>query len=249
MRATSYLGRHFLADASEPVLLHPLCWHNIKLLEKPIMDRYLPRSYACLGLMFFLSVFSESACADFVTYTDRSSFEAMSIGLSTIDFEGIVDPGSFAYFGDPGSLAIGGVNFQTNGALFVQNNNLYGTGAFLSPQQPPANSLDITDITLPAGVTALGFNFSAGYPITLSLSGGESITLPGDFPNLDFIGITTDTPITSIELSVQGGVDLDNFSFGQAVPEPSSVLMLGLGSLGLIGVVKRSSRKTRSAGI
>ena len=50
------------------------------------------------------------------------------------DFEGYADPGNFVFLGDPGEFSESGVSFTNNSQMFLQNNNLYGTDSFLSPQ-------------------------------------------------------------------------------------------------------------------
>ena len=58
------------------------------------------------------------------------------------------------------------------------------------------------------------------------------------FPDYGFAGFISDQAITSISLD-STGADYKNFTFGQAVPEPSSVVMLGAGALGFIGSILR----------
>jgi hypothetical protein len=58
------------------------------------------------------------------------------------------------------------------------------------------------------------------------------------YPDFGFAGFSSDQAITSISLDSTGS-DYKNLTFGQAVPEPSSVVMLGAGALGFIGYILR----------
>jgi hypothetical protein len=186
------------------------------------------------------------ASADLVVYSDPAQFAAASTNMTGIDFENLAPSGRFSYYGDPGTLAIGGVTFTTNSPLFVQNNNAYGTGAFLSAQQ---SDPEIVNIVLPSGITAVGSDYFSAYSTTVTLSSGQSFVIPGGtYPDLGFFGFTTDTAVSSIQLTVAGnGIDLDNFTFGQAVPEPTTIALLTTGMLVVAGgpLLRRRRREER----
>ncbi len=211
----------------------------------------LATNFIIVGGLFHGLLAPSTASAAFAIYTDRASFNAASTNLSTLTFEGLAPAGSFTYYGNPGSLTLNRVTFQTNGALFVQNLNYYGTGAFLSAQQAPQGP-DILTVLLPSGINAIGTDFLSTTPVTVTLSTGQSYTLPGrPFPNIGFTGFTTDVAISSLRFSEASGIDLDNFSFGQSasVPEPSSVAMLLLGVVGVLGASVRAHRPEKTPAV
>jgi hypothetical protein len=188
-----------------------------------------------------------SASAGLVTYTDPAQFAAVSAHTTVIGFENLAPPGGFSYYGDPGTLSLSGVTFTTNSPLFVQNTNAYGTGAFLSAQQ---TNPEIVTIALPSGITAVGSDYFTAYATTVTLSTGESFVIPGGtYPNLGFFAFTTDTAISSLRLAVAGdGIDLDNFTFGQAVPEPGALTLLATGMLVVAGGPLRRRRRREERG-
>lgn len=161
--------------------------------------------------------------ADLMSYSTRSDFDAATINYSVIDFSNLAPPNSFAFFGIPGFLSLSGVTFETpNGPLFVQND---GAVSRLSYQQGVPS--DVLDVTLPAGITALGFNYVGTLGQSITFSSGDSFNLPPAFlPVTSFVGFTFDQPVSSFQLTGIGGGDVAFFSFGVAVPEPSSLCLV-----------------------
>ena len=142
---------------------------------------------------------------------DPATFAGRISGGSLIDFEGIAVPGGFEYFGNPGQFSEAGVTIVSNSPMFLQNNNLYGTGAFLSPQQ--ANP-EIVDIALPPQIVAIGFWYQSA-AATVELDGGQLFELPAVSPgSFEFFGIARETSINSLRIVVAGpGIDIDNIHF------------------------------------
>jgi len=188
------------------------------------------------------------AQAAVVTYTDRATWTAATLGVSNIDFEGVAPAGGSSYYA--GAYSTAGVSFSDSRSyLFVVDPAYFpqyydwGSGAVML-----GSAFGKITVTL-TGANALGMDLMSivgfGATMTLGLSSGETLSVPtANYPNRTFFGLTSDSDITSITISAGSAYpELDNFSFGRAavvatVPEPGSVLLAGL-AIAALGLASR----------
>ncbi len=193
----------------------------------------------------------------FTTFSDQASFlAAAGPGLAFEDFEGILQGATVRFFptlssttNDPPFVSPGdippGVVFSAPGG--VDSAAVLSAGFFgprpVSDSLLASTSSAILAAAFSPGVTAVGsdlFNdISTGMAIAvMDGSGGlQTFTLPS-FTSAYFGIIASGGGITQIQwLSTSGRFGgIDNIHFGQvAVPEPSSLLLLGSGLAGLAG--------------
>lgn len=197
-----------------------------------------------------------NATAGYVTFTDRAAFEGVTVGLQTIDFEGLAPPGG-TYTPNP-SLTLDGVTFNGivpgGNYLFVIDAGFFpslydwGSGAVLLGPLSAGDGSQII-VSLPPGTTAFGTDlmtiapFGASFQVTLG-DGTNFTVSTDDYPTRAFFGVVSDIPITSVSFVANDGAFplLDNFAFGQAVPVPASLVLFGMGALGL-ATARRVFRK------
>ena len=211
-------------------------------------------------------------------YTDPTLFDGAAGATTTINFTGLNGqyPSGFTISG----VTFQGINpsfqGQTQDSVFevVDGANL-GAGAGNSvvySLNDHTSTVFTTLITLPgAGVLSFATDIKIDDPNaagTLKLqlfSGNQSLgtftTSPfapqvagnpstGNYTQFQFIGFTSDTPITSVQVGQYAGtgianVVLDNVQFGTAVPEPSTwAALIGGGAL-LLLAERRRRRQAR----
>jgi hypothetical protein len=210
------------------------------------------------------------------TYNNSASWlAATSAGYQTVNFTGLAPAGGVTSYTSATGVTADGVEFigyNSSGSSDIQVVDTsafswynWGTGDALlqSLSRPNAGSpLPYVNIVLPANITSLSLDLFTTSPQALSYTitvAGNQYTVPtSSQPTLAFWGITSDTPITSIELTLAGTTYnsssnelLDNFSFGAsdltAAPEAGTYLLIGSGLIGFVLLRKRlTAEKTGS---
>jgi hypothetical protein len=208
-----------------------------------------------------------------VTYSNAAAWAAAVTGVTTINFEGIVNSGNqncgsgcLSYgLGPATGTTVGGVNFVVgptgaDDVFFILGDGYFGYPRSIVSVEPTAGgaAADLL-INLPSAVTALGFDFGRVFhadtaTITLSDGSVQTVAAPSN-PGLVFFGVTAPGGITSVDITLPAadspfGLDMSDFSYGTAnttVPEPSSLLLFGTMLAGVAGVagILRRRRQTR----
>jgi len=202
------------------------------------------------------------------TYTNSATWQAAtSAGYQTVTFEGLTPPATATNYYSATGVTADGVNFigySTTGSSDIQVVDTsafswynWGTGDALLQglSRPNAGApLPYVNIVLPANITSLGMDLFTTSPQALNYTitvAGNQYTVPTfSQPTLAFWGITSDTPITSLQLTLagttwNGGSNelIDNFSFGAsdltAAPEAGTYLLIGSGLIGFVLLRKR----------
>jgi PEP-CTERM motif len=218
--------------------------------------------------LYFALALVPAYCTTITTYSNPATWQAAtSAGYQTVTFEGLTPPGtSTPYYSSTGVTASGVdfIGYNSAGVSDVQVVDTsavswydWGTGDALiqSLNRPSSSSpLPYINIILPANITSLGLDLFTNSPQALSYTitvAGNQYTVPSfSQPTLAFWGITSDTPITSIQVTLagttfNGGSNelLDNFSFGAsdltAAPEAGTYLLIGSGLIGFVLLRKR----------
>jgi hypothetical protein len=203
------------------------------------------------------------------TYSTAATWDAAtSAGYQTVTFTGLAPAGSETNYNTSSGVTASGVEFVGYSSAGVPGIEVVDTSAFTwyndgsgdallenaSPEPSSSSPLPYIDVILPANVTSLSMDLWTASSPAMSYSiivNGITYTVPTVGGNTEtFWGITSDTPITSIQLEVPAATSssatealLDNFSFGDsdlsAAPEAGTYLLIGSGLIGLVILRKR----------
>jgi len=229
----------------------------------------LPQIRFLVGLVVFLLALVPAYSTSITTYTTLTDWQLATSSYQTIDFEGLTPSNTSTPY--PSGVSPNGTGVQFIGmsgqtSIQVIDTNLspwynFGTNDALMEDMNRAtsgSSVPYIHIVLPTAITALGMDlFSVspdGLTYTITVAGSQYTVPTNARPNTAFFGITSDTPITSLDLTLQGTsyngsshALLDNFSFGAAsggvgnmsdAPEAGTYFLIGSGLIGLVLIRK-----------
>ena len=204
------------------------------------------RRFLFVGLLFLMPLLAAGpslAQSGFASSLNRSDFNAISIDLSTIDFESVAPAkGGFGKYPVEEGLTVNRAGFRTSGGgkfgagmilvlsgSYALTNPMYNTGsgavlAWGPPNQPGDAYLDVS---LPGGVYAVGADLWTGQPfistvdVTVTNTEGKTQTITVDTrsrPGSSFAGFVSDEEIRSVRFQIpkrQAWLFLDNFTYGR----------------------------------
>jgi len=201
-------------------------------------------------------------------YQDRPAWEAETLSISTIDFEGLTS--TWSSYNTAAGLTVGDVQFAGlagGGYSLTVVNSAYdpshdfGSGSVL--KGPYYWGTDLSrqiEITLPSAATVFGLDFmsigSSPEDFAITLSNGEAWTgLPGvAAPGRQFFGVVSETPFTQVQLMLSTGINsvtypvIDNVAWGAAgapppgeTPEAGTLLLVGGGLIMLWRIRRRQA--------
>ena len=230
----------------------------------------MKRTILSLMLVGLFAGTALSPDASAATFTDRTSFDAAVINMTSLDFEGVIGtPGYPAnYPAGTGHMAptmtLQGVTFS-DAISAGQSDYVYilasdvGNGVVsLDGSTSLLLGRDSSRITLPSGMTAFGTDYGVPIGVAGGLPVGETSTILATFHfrggtgaesfSLPVTGKSQFFGYTGLEIDY---IDLayapdhymifDNMSIAQAVPEPETYALM-LAGLGLVGFVARRRR-------
>jgi hypothetical protein len=204
-----------------------------------------------VGLLLFLLAAAVASRAN--TYNNLASFQAATSNLTYINFDTLPDGSPAPGSGDiRNAYSAWGISFAP-GNMFESH--------FFRTVSPPNGWLSNNGYPNPVfqasflvgNITAVGvFNALFGgtpngsllqaYDSSNNLLG--SVLSDTDPFTMDFFGLTTSSPIATFTITVPNatGWGLDDLYYGQAVPEPSGLIMTGSGVLVLVAVLRCKMR-------
>ncbi len=218
-------------------------------------------------------IIAQSACAGIITNTNNPVvWSAQVTGIQNEPFENV--PTSFAQYASPPGLTRSSINYSidrsidTGGRMLEVSPGTYAPTGVLSMQDTPNGEFSNVLITPVTPIDAFAVRHAAwrGTQVQFTLTytnsttdsffantvGVTALTVSGATP-MEFTGVTTNMPIASVLIQTTvtandafaRGLNIDDFSTAQAVPEPTGACLLGIAAVCL--GFRRSRRQSAGA--
>ena len=199
-------------------------------------------------IMLALAGLSAGAEASLIQYSDRTTFEAQGTIVENYGFEDWGSSGGYVYPADP--YTAHGVTYTSTQNVIMKPNFGYGNSSNIilnNYWSPLSGAIAGTYDMLGFDLGVLGGTSPLDFTITTNVGtyAFNNISVPNVRDGMTFFGFVADPGenITSMIFSSQFGggyaPSLDNVTLGtagispNAVPEPATVALLGMGLAGL----------------